>query len=101
MVARKLQAKLFCALLCLSITAQAAEIIRDQHGRIARSYEAKKLFKLEHPCPANGNRFGPCKGYVIDHVRPLACGGADDPSNLQWQTVKDAKAKDKWERIGC
>jgi len=27
-----------------------------------------------------------------------AAVGADDPSNMQWQTVADAKAKDKWER---
>jgi hypothetical protein len=26
------------------------------------------------------------------------CGGADAPSNMQWQTVADAKAKDKTER---
>ena len=38
---------------------------------------------------------------MIDHVKPLACGGADDPSNMQCQTVEDGKAKDKWERIGC
>lgn len=40
-------------------------------------------------------------GYVVDHVRPLACGGADAPSNMQWQTVEAAKLKDKTERIGC
>ncbi len=40
-------------------------------------------------------------GYVVDHIRPLACGGPDDPSNMQWQTVAEAKAKDKWERRGC
>jgi hypothetical protein len=38
---------------------------------------------------------------VIDHIKPLACGGADDPSNMQWQTREEAKAKDKWERKGC
>jgi len=32
---------------------------------------------------------------------PLACGGLDAVSNLQWQTIRDAKAKDKWETIGC
>jgi hypothetical protein len=38
---------------------------------------------------------------VVDHFRPLSCGGADAPSNLQWQTIAEGKAKDKWERIGC
>ncbi len=40
-------------------------------------------------------------GYVVDHVVPLACGGVDEPSNMQWQTVEEARAKDKWERNGC
>ena len=26
----------------------------------------------------------------------LACGGLDDASNMQWQTVEEARAKDKW-----
>jgi len=38
------------------------------------------------------------KWYVIDHVISLAKGGADSPSNMQWQTKAEAKAKDKWER---
>ena len=40
-------------------------------------------------------------GHVVDHMVPLACGGADSPSNMQWQTVGEAKAKDKVERKGC
>lgn len=40
-------------------------------------------------------------GYVIDHIVPLACGGADAPSNMQWQTIAEAKAKDRVERRGC
>lgn len=70
-------------------------------ARIKRSQSAKVEFKYQHPCPATGARKGPCKGYIIDHVKPLACGGADAPSNMQWQTKADAKAKDKWERKGC
>jgi hypothetical protein len=34
------------------------------------------------------------KGYVVDRKIPLACGGADSPSNMQWQTKADAKAKE-------
>jgi len=40
-------------------------------------------------------------GHVVDHRVPLACGGDDAPSNMQWQTTGEAKAKDKVERRGC
>lgn len=40
-------------------------------------------------------------GYVVDHIIPLACGGLDAVSNMQWQTAAEAKAKDKVERVGC
>lgn len=70
------------------------------NARIKRSQSAKVEFKHQHPCPATGAAKGPCKGYVIDHVIPLACGGADAPSNMQWQTVTEGKAKDNWERKG-
>jgi hypothetical protein len=33
----------------------------------------------------------------VDHIKPLKEGGADDPNNMQWQTVEEAKAKDKIE----
>jgi hypothetical protein len=66
-----------------------------------RSVAAKDAFKREQPCPSTGRSSGTCPGYVIDHVEPLACGGADAPSNMQWQTNADGKAKDKWERRGC
>ena len=66
-----------------------------------RSQAAKSEFKRMNPCPANGKDTGPCPGYIIDHVRPLACGGADSQENMQWQTIAEAKSKDKWERKGC
>ncbi len=68
------------------------------HGKIKRNAAAKEAFKRQQPCPANGHTSGSCPGYVIDHLNPLECGGADDPSNMQWQTVADGKAKDKTER---
>ena len=65
---------------------------RDAHGRIQRSEEARKQFMKQTGYP-NGR-----KGYVVDHVDPLECGGADAPSNMQWQTVAEAKIKDRTER---
>jgi hypothetical protein len=70
-------------------------------ARTKLSQSAKVAFKYQHPCPATGSPKGPCKGYVIDHIVPIACHGADAPGNTQWLTVADAKAKDKWERKGC
>lgn len=40
-------------------------------------------------------------GYVVAYRKPLACGGADDTSNLQWLTTAEAKAKEKTEGKGC
>jgi hypothetical protein len=70
---------------------------RDAHGKIARSSEQRNTFKKSHPCPSTGKSSGACPGYVIDHVVPLKRGGADQPSNMQWQTKAAAKEKDKTE----
>jgi len=67
----------------------------------SRSAAARAEFKRQHPCPATGQARGACPGYVIDHVKPLCAGGADASSNMQWQTVDDAKAKDRAERAQC
>jgi hypothetical protein len=71
---------------------------RDSHGRIKRSRAARDSFMRQHPCPSTGKASGRCPGYVVDHVRALECGGADAPSNMQWQTTAAAKAKDRTER---
>ena len=68
---------------------------------IMRQSPPRTAFIKTHPCPTTGLSKRPCKGYVIDHVKALACGGPDVPSNMQWQTVEDALLKDRWERIGC
>ena len=54
-------------------------------------------FRSLYPCPATLEETGPCPGWVVDHINPLACGGADYYTNMQWQTVADAKAKDRVE----
>jgi hypothetical protein len=62
-----------------------------------RSAKSRYDFRKTHPCPATGKTRGACPGWVIDHKRALCVGGLDAPSNMHWQTVADAKAKDKWE----
>ena len=64
---------------------------RDEHGRIVRSESAKREF-MKMTGYSHGKQ-----GYVVDHIVPLKRGGADAPSNMQWQTVAEAKAKDKRE----
>lgn len=67
-------------------------------GNFHRKKAALRAFVKMQACPSTGKHRLPCPGYVIDHIKPLACGGADAPSNMQWQTRAEAKAKDKWER---
>src|SRR5262245_49783610 len=71
----------------------------DKHS--TRSSAVEHEFQKQHPCPATGSTEGACPGYVRDHIVPLACGGPDAVGNLQWQTLVQAKAKDKVERRGC
>ena len=73
----------------------AATQPRDEKGRFVRNESAKREFMQKSGYPKGR------PGYVVDHVVPLACGGADAASNMQWQTVAEGKAKDKVERKGC
>jgi hypothetical protein len=68
---------------------------------IPRSNAARHAFAKTHLCPSTQQYRLPCPGYVIDHIQPLACGGADAPRNMQFQTIAEGKAKDKWERKAC
>ena len=67
----------------------------------ARSRDVPRQFQKEHPCPSTGRKSGACPGYVRDHIKPLCAGGADATWNMQWQTTKDARAKDYEERREC
>jgi len=72
-------------------TRKSTVAARDSNGRIARSSSARKEFMRQTGYPSGR------KGYVVDHRIPLECGGADIPSNMQWQTVQAAKIKDRTE----
>lgn len=82
----------FLCLICTATTIEAKQ---------PRSQSARQSFVRTTPCPATGQPKLPCPGYIIDHVVPLCAGGEDHPDNMQWQTVADAKAKDREERQLC
>ena len=75
-----------------SSAAPRKSTVRDKNGRIKRSAAARNEFMKQTGYPKGR------KGYVVDHIVPLECGGADIPSNMQWQTVQEAKIKDRTER---
>lgn len=66
-----------------------------------RSQAVTREFQRLHPCPSTLRRYGACPGFVKDHIIPLCAGGPDSIANLQWQTIKAAKAKDVEERRQC
>jgi hypothetical protein len=66
-----------------------------------RDLKARAAFLRAHPCPTTGKPAGACPGYVVDHIRPLCAGGPDTPANMQWQTVAEAKRKDREEAAEC
>ena len=85
------------ALIALIASVMLAPASAKEH----RSREVTREFQREHPCPSTGARSGKCPGYIRDHIVPLACGGPDAVTNMQWQTTTAAKAKDRWEHRGC
>ncbi len=75
---------------------------RDQRGHIKRSASSRNVFKKMTGFPKGR------KGYIIDHVIPLACADSaeeqhalDQPQNMQWQSKEEAKQKDAWEEKMC
>ncbi len=66
---------------------------RDSHRKIERSAQAKNDFRKKNPCPSTGRTSGACPGYEVDHRTPLACGGSDSPSNMQWLTKSANRSK--------
>lgn len=82
---------------------RVAEPVRNADGSIRRRSAVVAAFRRLHPCPSTGLTAGPCVGWAVDHVRPLACGYPDAVSNLQWlphvlKSGPGALPKDRWER---
>ena len=95
--------KLYLLIFCISFLV----LVDHSHARPADSKEyrdpaQRRAFVKANPCPSiEKHTKGSCPGFVVDHIKALACGGLDRPENMQWQTVVAAKAKDKWELKEC
>jgi 5-methylcytosine-specific restriction endonuclease McrA len=70
----------------------------DKTKKKRRSSSARRKFHKSNPCPSTGKTSGSCPGYHVDHVMPLACGGADAPHNMQWLTARANLSKGS---MGC
>ena len=73
---------------------------RAQPGRAAttlRPAASRREFLRLHPCPSTGKPTGACAGYVVDHIIQLKRRGLDASCNMQWQTIAEAKTKDRVE----
>jgi hypothetical protein len=84
--------RIIFAVLLLAAPAQAAE----------RSSAVRAAFQRAHPCPSTGKTTGACPGYRLDHIASLCWDPSGDViGNLQWQTIEDAKKKDRFEKQAC
>ncbi len=83
-----------CSILIICLTACCQSPVKIEKKR---DVSMRKLFLANNPCPSTGKTKGACPGYVVDHVVPIKRGGGDNPYNMQWQNVIDAKDKDRWE----
>ena len=67
----------------------------------ARSLNEQNLFMKRQPCPSSQSptRYGEtCRGWKIDYIVPLKCGGRDKADNMQWVSSRmttDAKKAHK------
>lgn len=87
----------------LDETRYCGEPRRTTAGHILRRADVLVEFRRLYACPATGQHKGPCRGWAIDHVIPLAVGGCDAVRNLQWlpneiKSCAGTKCKDRWER---
>ena len=77
--------------------------VRNADGSIKRSTAVVNAFKRAHPCPSTGLATGACPGWSANHTIPLACGGCDAVSNMDWmpaqiKSCSQPWCRDRWER---
>ena len=73
--------------------------VRGANGKVRQVRDRNEVakFRAHFPCPSTEKRTGACPGWVVDHVVALHHCGPDKSTNMAWQSVEDAKAKDRWE----
>lgn len=78
---RRMSALLIALLMCGSVEARDRSVVRE--------------FVKQNPCPIEGP--GTCfqKGYAVDHVWPLVCGGPDTVENLAYLNRESHKIKSR------
>lgn len=77
--------------------------VRNADGTTKRDPRVIAAYRKLYPCPSTGLKTGACKGWALDHTRPLDCGGVDAVWNLTWMpdAIKSApgpNSKDHYER---
>lgn len=82
--------------LALAVTAGAVCAGDGLRSRVLRAE-----FQRLNPCPANGQRRGPCPGFEVDHKVALVCGGRDEIGNLQWLARAEHVAKSRHDVRSC
>lgn len=72
-------------------------IASDAKATTCRNPAVKHAFDVSQGYP-HGR-----KGYIVDHLCALSCGGIDAITNMQYQTSAASKLKDRWESTtaGC
>lgn len=87
----------------LAETRVCGEPERWANGVIKRRSAVTSAYRRIHPCPVTGLHTGPCPGWQMNHIIPLASGGCDSVTNIQWlpvqvKTCTQPWCVDRWER---
>lgn len=91
------------AIVIAALLTTSPTVARDSRGKILRHRTPIAAFMKAQPCPypPDVGSTKRCRNGRVDHVVPLCAGGADDPSNMQWQTIEAAHQKDRLEVWIC
>ena len=78
-------------------------IERNHKNEIIRSKAEYNRFRSWWKCPSTLFFKGPCPGWHVDHIIPLAVGGCDEAENMTYLKVEIKNCagddcKDRWER---